>query len=110
MSPVLSFGVRTVIPFDHQSCQPFFCSPHVIGNNGDGVVEAHDLAHASDGFGCGIVNALHAPAENGRLCKGRDFHAGRPNVDAINRGAIDLRRRVEPLGRFANQREILRLA
>ena len=106
----VELGVRTVVPFDHQRCQAFLRGAHVVGDDGDGVVEPHDLTHALDGFGRRIVHALHATAEDGRLRKGRDLHARRPNVDAVDRRAIDLRRCVEPLGRRADELEILAAA
>ena len=92
-------GVRPVVPFDRQRCQPFFRSAHVVGHDGDGVVEPHDLTHALDGFGRRIVHALDTAAEDGRLRERRDLHAGRPNVDAIDRRSVDLRRRVQTLRR-----------
>ena len=100
--------MRTVVPFDHQRRQPFLCGPHVVGHDGDRIVELHDLAHARDGFGGGIVHALDPAAEDGRLREGRDLHAGRLNVDAIDRRSVDFRRRVEPLRGFADEPEILR--
>ncbi len=74
--------MRSVVPFDDEGGQPLLCSPHMIGNDGDGVVEPHDLTHAVDSLGGGIVEILHAAAEHGRLRKRRDFHARRPSVDA----------------------------
>ena len=100
--------MRPVVPFDRQGCQPFLRGPHMIGHDGDGVVEPHDLAHALDGLGRRIVHALHATAEHRRLRKGRDLHARRPDVDAIDGRSVDLRRRVQPLGRRADELEILR--
>jgi hypothetical protein len=102
------FGVRTVVPFDHQRRQAFLRSSHMIGDDGDGVVEAHDLPHALDGLGCRIVHAFHATAENRRLRERRDLDPRRPNVDAIDGRAVDLRRRVQPLGRRADELEVLR--
>ena len=100
--------MRTVVPFDHQGRQPFLRSPHMVGHDGDGVVEPHDLTHALDGLGRRIIHALHATAEDGRLRKGRDLHARRPNVDAIDGRSVDLRRRIQTLGRSADELEILR--
>jgi len=33
----IELGVRTVVPFDRQRCQPFFCSAHI-----------HSLKHFDD--------------------------------------------------------------
>ena len=101
-------GVRTVVPFDLERREPFLRRPHMIGHDRDGVVEPHDLAHALDGLGGRIIDALHAAAEHGRLRERRDLHARRPNVDAKNGRAVDLRRRVQTLGRRADELEILR--
>ncbi len=80
----VELGVRAVVPFDHQGRQPFLRSPHMVGHDRDGVVEPYDLAHALDGLGLRIIHALHAPAEDRRLCEGRDLHARRSSVDAID--------------------------
>ena len=98
----VELGVRTVVPFDHQRRQPLLRRAHMVGHDRDGVVEPHDLAHALDGLGRRIVHALHATAEDGRLRERRDLHARRPSVDAIDGRSVDLRRRVEPLGRRAD--------
>ena len=76
--------MRTVVPFDLERCQTFLRRAHVIGHDGDGVVEPHDLAHALDGLGRRIVHALHAAAEHRRLRQRRDLHARRPRIDAID--------------------------
>jgi hypothetical protein len=104
----VELGVRPVVPFDHQGRQPFLRGAHVVGHDRDGVVEPHDLAHALDGLGRRVVHPLHTTAEDGRLRKGRDLHARRPNVDAIDGRSVDLRRCVETLGRGADELEILR--
>jgi hypothetical protein len=101
-------GVRTVVPFDLQGREPFLRSPHMVGHDGNSVIEAHDLPHALHRLGRRIIHALHAPPEDGRLRERRDLHAGRPDVDAVNGRAVDLRRGVQPLGRRADKLEILR--
>ncbi len=80
----------------------------MVGHDRDGVVEAHDLTHALDRLGRRIIHALHPAAEDGRLCEGRDLHARRPNVDAVDGRSIDLRGRVQTLGRGADELEIRR--
>ena len=108
MSLRAELGVRTVVPFDHQRCQAFLRSPHMIGHDRDGVVEPHDLTHALDGLGLRIIDALHATAEDRRLRERRDLHARRPRVDAIDGRSVDLRRRVQALRRGADELEIRR--
>ena len=99
--------VRTIVPFDPQCFQAFLRGAHVIGNNRYGIVEPHDLAHALDSFRCGVIDALYAPAEHRRLRQCRDLHAGRARVDPIDCAAVDLARDIEPLGRRADQLELV---
>ena len=101
-------GMRTVVPFDDQGCEALLRSAHMVGNDRDGIIEAHDLTHAFDRPGRRIIHALHATAEHGRLRERRDLHARRPHIDAVHGRAVDLRRRVQPLGRRADELEILR--
>ena len=103
----VELGVRTLIPFDRQGGEPFLRGSHVVGHDGNGVVEPHDLTHAPDGLGRGIVDALHAAAEHRRLRERRDLHARRSHIDAIDRRSIDLRRGVQTLRRLTDQLEIL---
>src|SRR5256885_5562105 len=51
-------SMRTVVPFDLQGREPFLRSPHMIGDDGDGVVELDDLTHALDGLGRRVIHAL----------------------------------------------------
>src|SRR5260370_35888550 len=98
----------TVVPLDLQRREPFLRGSHMVGHDGDGVVEPHDLTHALDGLGRRIVDALHAAAEDRRLRKGLDLHARRPNVDYIVGLSVHLRRRAGTLGRLADELDYLR--
>ena len=100
-------GMRTVVPFDLEGLEPLLRRPHVIRDDGDGIVEVHDLAHAVDRLGGRIVHALHAPAEDGRLRQRRDLHARRPRIDAVDGGTVHLPGKIQALGRHADQRELL---
>ena len=91
-SAVVSLRVRAVVPFDHQRRQALLRGAHVIGDDRDGIVEPHDLPHAFDGLRRGVVDALDAAAEHRRLRQRRDLHARRPSIDAVDGGAVDLRR------------------
>ena len=108
MSLGVEAGVRTVVPFDDQGLQPFLRGAHMVRHDGDGVVEPDDLTHALDRLGGRIIHALHAAAEDRRLGKRGDLHAGRPGVDAVHRRPVDLAGCVQALGRRADQLEILR--
>ena len=61
----VELGVRPVVPFDHQRRQPFLGSAHMIGHDGDGVIEPYDLAHALDGLGRRVIDALQPTTEDG---------------------------------------------
>ncbi len=101
-------GVRPAVPFDHQGREPFLGSPHMVGHDGDGIVEPHDLAHAVNGLGRRIIHALQTSTEHGRLRQRCDLHPRRTNVDAVDGGSVDLRGRVQALRRGADELEILR--
>ena len=91
------------------AASPFFAAPIWSATTATAVVELHDLAHALDGLGGRVVDALQLTTEHRRLRQRGDLHAGRTRVDAIDRRAVDLGRRVEPLGRRADQLEVLRI-
>ena len=100
------FRVWSVIPLDHQGCQPLLRGPHVIGHDRDGIVEPHNLAHAFDGFCRRVVEALDEAAENRRLRQRRDLHARWPRIDTEYDRTVDLARCVETLGWSADEPEI----
>src|SRR6202030_3105172 len=102
----VELGVWTAVPFDHQRRESFLRSSHMVSHDRDGVVESYDLTHALDGVGLGIIHALHTTAEDGRLGEGRDLHARRPSVDAIDGCSVDLRGYVQTLGGGADELEI----
>ena len=97
-----------VVPFDLERCQSFFGSSHVVRDDRDGIVQPYDLAYAPDGSCRGIIEVLHAPAEDGRLRECGNLHAGWASVDAVARGSIDFRSCIEALRRRADQLEIRR--
>src|SRR6202011_1327851 len=66
----------------------------------------YDMTHSLDGPGSRVIHTLHTTAEDGRLRKGRDLHARRPDVDAKDRRSVDFRRRIQPLGRGADELEV----
>jgi hypothetical protein len=72
----VELGVRPVVPFDHQGRQPFLRSPHMIGHDGDGVVEPYNLTHALDALGRGVVDALQSAAKTGDCARVAIFTPG----------------------------------
>jgi hypothetical protein len=104
----VELGVLALVPFDSQHRQTFLRGAHVVGHDRDCVIEAHNLAHASDGAGRRIVHALHAASEHRRLRQRRNLDAGRPRIDPVRRCAVDLCRGIQTLGWSADQFEICR--
>jgi len=51
------FGEGLRRPAHGSSGQPFLRGPHVVGDDGDGVVEPHDLPHAVDCLGRSVIEA-----------------------------------------------------
>jgi hypothetical protein len=47
----------------------------MVGHDGDGVIEPHDLTHAFDGPRRRIIYALYAAAEDRRLRECGDLYA-----------------------------------
>jgi hypothetical protein len=57
----------------------------MVGYDGDGIVEPYELTHAPlTALAVASSTLFNTTAEHGRLCKGCDLHARRPNVDAID--------------------------
>ena len=56
--------VRTVVPLNDQGREAFFRGPHVVGHDGDRIVQLHDLTYALDRFGGRVVDALKPATEN----------------------------------------------
>ena len=72
-----------LVPFDHQSCPALFLQPPWdFGNDRDGVVEAHDLAHAWATALATVSSTLFTrPPKTGDL-QGSRFARRAVNVDA----------------------------
>ena len=99
--PSLAFG-----PSSHSmtsAASPFFAAPIWSATTATASSSCTTWRTPLTAFAARVVDALHASAEDGRLRERRELHAGRPDVDAEDRRAVDLRRRVEPLGRRADQ-------
>ena len=79
----------------------------MIGNNGDGVVEAHHLTHTLDCQRRAVVDAGEVAAKNRARSNGRYLHARYADIDAKLRLAVHLLRRVETLGRRSDQLKVL---
>ena len=60
----IELGVRPVIPCDHQCRQPLLRSPHIVGHDGNSIVEPHDLVDALDSLGRRIIHVLQPAAED----------------------------------------------
>ena len=104
-----TWRVRPFVPGDVERVEPLLGRPHVIADDGDEVVEHDDLAHAGDRLRRAVVDMPDLAAEHRAGRDGRELHARRHHVDAVDRLAVDLVGRVEPLERLADQREVLRV-
>ena len=107
MSFELRCRVRAFVPGDDERVEALLGRPHVIADDGDEVVEHDDLPHARNCLGRAVVDLADLAAEHRTLRQGRELHAGKHRVDAIDDLAVGLVRRVEALQRLADQREIL---
>ena len=58
-------GVLTFIPDDVERREAFLRRPHVVRDDGDGVVEANDLAHAFYGARFAIIHTRQPAAYDG---------------------------------------------
>ncbi len=81
----------------------------MVAHHGDQVVQLHDLAHAGDRLGLAVVHAGDLPPHHRARGQGGDLEARQPDVDAVLRRSVHLLRGVEPLGRRADQLEVLRI-
>ena len=67
------------------------CVPVRVGNDGDGLIEAHDAFHARHRLGRGGVDGRELAAVDRRDLDGGVEHARQGEIDAIDRAAVDLR-------------------
>ena len=65
--------------------------------------------HALDGLRLALVDAGQLATEHGTRGDGGDLHPGQAHVDAVLRSALYFCWSIEPLGRRADQREVLRI-
>ena len=99
-------GVFAFVPNDVERRQALLRGPHMIRDDGDGVFEANDPAHASDRFRFAIVDARQFAADHRAGRHGGDLHARDFDVDPKLRLAVHLVGRVEALGGRADQLEV----
>ncbi len=101
--------IRPVVPADGERRQSLLGRPHVVGHNGDCIVELNDLPHAGDCLRLLLVDSTDFAAQDRARSHRCDQHPRQPHVDPVLRRSVHLARRVEPLGRRAEQREVLRV-
>src|SRR5882762_4555623 len=56
--------IRSVVPANGECRQPLLRRPHVVGHNGDDIIEPHDLPHARDCLRLLLVDAGHLAAQD----------------------------------------------
>ncbi len=95
-----TFAFGAVVPGDIERFEALFCGPEMIADDGHQIVEHDDLAHAGNGFGARRRRRAPTLPPNTGLGGDRgELHARRQHVDAVERFAVDLVGRVEPLER-----------
>ena len=109
MSALLSVAFGPSSHWMAAASSPFLAAPMMVGDHGDGIVDAHHLAHALDRARRRLVQRFRLAAEHRRDGDRRDPHARQLGVDAVIGAAVDLVGRVQPLGRRADQGEVLRI-
>ena len=80
--------------------------PGVIGDDGDGVVEADHLRHAAHGLRLRLIDGNELAAERGRLRDRGELHPRQPGIDAELRGSVDLAGAVEAPVRLSDEPEL----
>ena len=100
--------VRPVVPLNDQGRETLLCRSHVVGHDGNRIVQPHDLAHAFNCLGGRVVDAFQPAAEDGRLRERRDLQPRQFDIDSVDGRSVDLRRRVKTLGRRADELEFFR--
>ena len=101
-------GVRPFVPGDVERLEAPLRRPHMVPDDSDEIVKHDDLPHARHSPNTRVVDICNLAAEHRTTCERRNPHVRRPGVDAVNRLAVDLVRRVEPLQRTADQPEGVR--
>ncbi len=100
-------GVRPLVPPDIERAQTLFGRPHVITHDGDRLLEHDHLPDTGQLSGARVIDVAHGAAEHRADGKRCELEAGRHGIDSIDRPAVDLVRRVEPLERMPDQFEII---
>ena len=100
-------GERPVVPDDLERLAPLLGGPEAVGDDGDAAGDLHHVPHPRHGLGLVGVEALDLAAEDRRARDESDQHSRQLHVQAEDGLAVDLVGRVEPLGRLADEVEIL---
>ncbi len=99
-------GMLAQLPIDLQRLDAFPGGPEAVGDDRHGGIETHDLAHAWQGARGRIVDRADAPAEHGTVFDQGDPHPRNPDIDAIDRGAVQLAGCIQSVERFADEFEV----
>ena len=104
---VVSFA-RSVIPLDDERCESLLRGSHMVGDDGDGIVEADDLARLERPSPSLRQRASRGRRTHGDCASVAIFTPGARVVDAVDSRSIDLRRRIEALHQLADEPKFLR--
>ncbi|EEF24297.1 conserved hypothetical protein, partial [Ricinus communis] len=94
--------IGALVPDDLQRRQPLHRGPRGIGDDRDGIGQAHHLTHAPHAHGAGAIHRADLAVEDGTGRDGGIAHAFPRHVDAELGAAVDLRRAVHPSQRLAD--------
>ncbi|MCY1518729.1 hypothetical protein D9M68_534530 [compost metagenome] len=102
-------GVLPKVPVDFQRIAAELRRPVVVGDYRDATRHLHHLAHAGHGLGRRRIETLDLAAEHRCACHQRGQQAIELHIHAELRTPADLLRRIQALGRFADDLPVLRL-
>src|SRR5882724_10543609 len=107
--PTIEPGKWTFVPDNLQGFAPVQDRPVAVAHHCDAAVDLNDVPHTRHGLRPAGVNALHFAAEYGWTGNDSLEHAGFVDVDAEDRLAVDLLRRVQAFDRLADEVEVFRV-
>jgi hypothetical protein len=100
-------AVVAVVPGDRERVGSLLGVPERIGDDRDRILERHDLPHARQAAGLGVIDRLERPLEHRALHQRGVEHSGKLHIDAVGGAAQHLVGRVEPSCRLADERPVL---
>ncbi len=100
-------AVAAVVPDDRQRVGRAFGPPPAIGDDGDGIRQAHDVPDALHVLDRCFVHRLQPALEDGAVDDRRVKHVRQPDVDGVDRLAGDFVGDLQPPARGAGKLPVL---